>query len=400
MHRTPLAAQAVDDLMSAIDDVGVFENSAYPSKPARARAYAKHVRRSRKAAAAIEELARHGHRDELVSLLDHVNSDVRADVAAVLLGFHAASQGGRPAKWGVADRDALAAVAALWDSPTTHATYWAARAHFALDPATAIDRFIGELRPGALDEVGGERRWCDAIRAAPDDLGEAGSRWYRALSGALVWAPPVLGSAIVRHLESAAVEELIAALAHPLPDEPDAPVARVTQIADAGWDGGPMVLLPGQIASAWEGADPPSNGRVVDCTYRYDDPDAPATDYDLACESVALDATLIDVGAGHALVTPMSYLALATCEGFDGFICVVCGEDAQVARWALTAEGVGWRPVGHLAIDGTVWIQSAALRGGETGGARVTLPAGDYRLAELRFLDERGELHILRGTRE
>lgn len=67
-------------------------------------------------------------------------------------------------------------------------------------------------------------------------------------------------------------------------------------------DGGPHLLLPGELLPAWEGINPPSNGRVVNATFRFTgEPDSPATDYDLACDVQGV-VGLIPVGKGQGLV--------------------------------------------------------------------------------------------------
>src|SRR5262245_25391113 len=65
-------------------------------------------------------------------------------------------------------------------------------------------------------------------------------------------------------------------------------------------EGGPHLVLPEKHAAAWEGWRAPSDGRVVEATFRCN-PEGPATDYDRAC-SVAGWLGVIPVGAGQALV--------------------------------------------------------------------------------------------------
>ena len=68
--------------------------------------------------------------------------------------------------------------------------------------------------------------------------------------------------------------------------------------SEARWywnDGGPLVVLPSEQASAWDGAEAPRNGRVVDAVGRWNDPSEPATDYDRACD-VSEPVALLGVG--------------------------------------------------------------------------------------------------------
>ncbi len=51
-----------------------------------------------------------------------------------------------------------------------------------------------------------------------------------------------------------------------------------------GWfehDGGPLILLPREALSFWEGIEPPSGGRVVEAAARWENQEI-ATDYDRA----------------------------------------------------------------------------------------------------------------------
>jgi hypothetical protein len=49
-------------------------------------------------------------------------------------------------------------------------------------------------------------------------------------------------------------------------------------------NGGPFIVLPWEHRRQWEGADPPSDSRVVKAEFRWDDEANPATDYDEACD--------------------------------------------------------------------------------------------------------------------
>ena len=182
------------------------------------------------------------------------------------------------------------------------------------------------------------------------------------------------------------------------PPAPIAPIARLQSAFTAGWDGGPMLLLPARLAASWEGAEPPGDGRVIECDYRHDGPERPATDYDRACAAVVHRAAFVPVGPGAGLITPQPFVAIATCDRLAGFLGILQGEDPLVARWALTEPDQGWQAVGDLVIEsGQLHVQSAALRGGDPRGHRLPLDPGRYAVEELAFFDERGELHLLRA---
>jgi hypothetical protein len=63
----------------------------------------------------------------------------------------------------------------------------------------------------------------------------------------------------------------------------------------------PLLLVSRSHVADWEGIDPPSNGRIVKATFRWGDADAPATDYDRACD-VNDYLGLLSVGNGTGLI--------------------------------------------------------------------------------------------------
>src|SRR5690348_7654622 len=66
-------------------------------------------------------------------------------------------------------------------------------------------------------------------------------------------------------------------------------------------DGGPLLVLPAELVSSWEGCDPPSPGRII--TTPLDDilGDFGGTDYARACAAGGWVAT-IPVGTGTGVV--------------------------------------------------------------------------------------------------
>jgi hypothetical protein len=66
-------------------------------------------------------------------------------------------------------------------------------------------------------------------------------------------------------------------------------------------NGGPLLLVPGEYLLSWEGIDPPSDGRQIEAQFRWNGQDAPATDYDRACD-VEGWLGLLNIGVGQGLV--------------------------------------------------------------------------------------------------
>ncbi len=65
--------------------------------------------------------------------------------------------------------------------------------------------------------------------------------------------------------------------------------------------GGPLLLVPGEYLPFWGGIDPPTDGRQIVAHFRYGGDDAPATDYDRACD-VDDYLGVIEVGSGCGVV--------------------------------------------------------------------------------------------------
>ncbi len=83
----------------------------------------------------------------------------------------------------------------------------------------------------------------------------------------------------------------------------------MTKIGQFGNDGGPLIVLPREAAPFWEGTSPPSDGRVVETDYRWDDQEI-ACDYDLAC-AVEAWMELTAVGSSWGLILPEEADAIA-----------------------------------------------------------------------------------------
>ncbi len=66
-------------------------------------------------------------------------------------------------------------------------------------------------------------------------------------------------------------------------------------------NGGPLLLASKSVLPYWEGADPPSNGRKVEATFRWQGYGTPATDYDRACD-VDDYLDVINIGSEQGLV--------------------------------------------------------------------------------------------------
>jgi hypothetical protein len=125
-------------------------------------------------------------------------------------------------------------------------------------------------------------------------------------------------------------------------------------------DGGPLLIAPEAALPHWGGSDTPSGGRVVEAQFRWSAPDAPATDYDRACDSSAESAIALDVGPawGVVLGTAAAQSALwlpgqAASEVYAVGIEAV--DDMQPERLAALAAAQppsAWKPLLREAVVG------------------------------------------------
>src|SRR5690606_39912327 len=134
-------------------------------------------------------------------------------------------------------------------------------------------------------------------------------------------------------------------------------------LAEAGSDGGPMLMVDALLAAAWEGTDPPAGGRVVATDHRWDDAGASATDYDLACTHSHPTSALCPVGSGCGLITPEPWAGVRLLD--DEFVVLVQDCEGVAGQFVDTATGT--RAGAELGVvevgrDGLV-LWSGALPG-------------------------------------
>ena len=145
-------------------------------------------------------------------------------------------------------------------------------------------------------------------------------------------------------------------------------------------DGGPLLVAPMTGLDAWEGADPPSGGRVITVTEQLD-PDGPATDYDRACD-VMLPAGVVSIGQTWGAVISAEVSAGWLAPGIVAVIDVDEDSSPSTLRQLLNAvPAANWKVLApSVAIDdhGIVLLHSAC-----------TLPE-----VKLRNADETGDAHI------
>jgi hypothetical protein len=160
------------------------------------------------------------------------------------------------------------------------------------------------------------------------------------------------------------------------PQKKRAPIVRDGGV---GTDGGPVLALPREALASWGGTLPSS--RPIKACFRFGDPDAPATDYDRACDVDGVGLLRVGVLRGLVLAhTGCDFARLA-----DGsFLLVLDGLDDDLAA---APEAKTWRKLaGPLELpSGELVIFEASAAAAKTRNkARVKLPSGSYAVEELR----------------
>jgi immunity protein 21 of polymorphic toxin system len=176
-------------------------------------------------------------------------------------------------------------------------------------------------------------------------------------------------------------------------------------------NGGPLLLIPGEYLSAWEGCESPSGGRRVEATFRWDSPDSPATDYDRAGD-VDDYLGLLDIGAGHGLVLggehagamwrPRTFSDPGGNERAGGILvrCVYADSDEHVIEVLQRIPEDIWADEGMVFTVGPqpLYLIDSAFAGYELGGDDhliIQLPAGQYAAATAVYQPDRSTSLVL-----
>lgn len=178
-----------------------------------------------------------------------------------------------------------------------------------------------------------------------------------------------------------------------------------------GWYGGqdgPTVLMPVEIVPLWEGADPPSNGRIVEAEVRYSGYQE-ACDYDRACDASDHECGEVFSFGSSAVYVP-SYpgqiVAFQSDDPTQQYILELFAYDGvkadrNVLQRALqvvnSSDPTPWQKLGEIACpSGNVWAFHAADSGKEAlkpRGAHMEKPfsfqlePGVYELSYANWID-------------
>lgn len=167
-------------------------------------------------------------------------------------------------------------------------------------------------------------------------------------------------------------------------------------------DGGPLLLVPSECLSSWGGICPPTDGRQIEATFRWDGADSPACDYDRACD-VDDYLALLDIGAGQGLVlggepmgtawSPTTSADSLTNSGGILIRWVYANSVADVIEAVERVPEAAWADDGLALMVGQapLYLMDSGSPGGELGAfeklgihedhLKIHLPAGRYALA-------------------
>jgi hypothetical protein len=165
-------------------------------------------------------------------------------------------------------------------------------------------------------------------------------------------------------------------------------------------NGGPLLLVPGEIVLSWEGIAPPADGRHIEAQFRWHGQDSPATDYDRACD-VKEYVGLLSIGTGHGLVLgdephSTAWQASATSGESDDDTCgvlirwVYANSEAEVMEALKHVPETAWRADGLLlsVCRELLYLLDAAYAGRELKGdnhVTIHLPPGRYSIATAEY---------------
>lgn len=155
-------------------------------------------------------------------------------------------------------------------------------------------------------------------------------------------------------------------------------------------------MCANELLAAWEGSSEPSGGRVVAASTRWSrDPNAPATDYDLACEVEGV-LGLVPVGGGYGLVlgdeVPMStWLPVRHSSAVDLVVPLAWGDfgDELFSEALATVPETAFEPT-ELVLDvpsgrATLFPACDSPDGWVYGGVDVLLEPGRYGVSTVDF---------------
>ncbi|MBO3270589.1 hypothetical protein J4D97_08010 [Hymenobacter defluvii] len=172
--------------------------------------------------------------------------------------------------------------------------------------------------------------------------------------------------------------------------------------------GVPQLLCPVELVAYWEGINSPSNGRIVESSFRAsNDPKEPATDYDLACAISMLpqEAGLVPIANGKALVIcgEIPFAAWVSATDFlGGYILVPefwteAGPDCQSILLTIHPNAYSNTGLELVSTEGFVLFAATdCMRDSDFESIKADCPAGIYQVGACLYDTAEFQLRIIR----
>jgi hypothetical protein len=167
---------------------------------------------------------------------------------------------------------------------------------------------------------------------------------------------------------------------------------------------GLLIMMPRPALMAWGGVEQPRNGRVIEARSRWREPDAPATDFDRACD-VPAPIGVIEVNGRHALVLNDAPQATTWIPRSTGGV-IVRGAGGDSRPPALpsrqTLDAIAWEPLDMTVTsrEASWMLFDAACPGWEIDlSCALSLHPGTYSLWRGTHENTRYPLQLIRLDR-
>jgi hypothetical protein len=169
-------------------------------------------------------------------------------------------------------------------------------------------------------------------------------------------------------------------------------------------DAGHLILMPAAARPHWSGIEPPPDGREIAVRFRSNAPDAPATDYDRACD-IDDYVGVLDVASSWGVVLGQEPLPATWRSMRDGSVLIARLYTSEIGTPSHLpdTENLKWTTVGFIDSDGALAVLFDSTEVGWKEpvfpSLDVGLPAGHYAVEHATFANDVMELWLVRLRR-
>lgn len=171
-----------------------------------------------------------------------------------------------------------------------------------------------------------------------------------------------------------------------------------------GTDAGHLILMPAAVRAHWSGIELPRDGRDIAARFRWNASDAPATDYDRACD-IDDYVAILDVASSWGIVLGQEPLPATWQSMRDGSVLIARLYTSEIGTPSELPDtgNLEWTTVGFIDSDGSpaVLFDSTEVGWEEPvlPSLDVGLPAGRYAVEHATFAINAMELWLVRLRR-